>query len=92
MKNQVLFSLKDKSKKIKMSSAAIFVWCYKGSSKMCNIVTVTSRNLKQMKVFGDNFGINVLIRNKSVGCDRGYSVKGFDSPAVIQTTSSRYSE
>ena len=26
MKNQVLFSLKDKSKQIKMSSAAIFVW------------------------------------------------------------------
>ena len=29
MKNQVLFSLKDKSK-IKMSSAAIFVWRFKG--------------------------------------------------------------
>ena len=31
MKNQALFSLKDKSKKIKMLSAAIFVWRFKGS-------------------------------------------------------------
>ena len=31
MKNQALFSSKDKSKKIKMSSAVIFVWCFKGS-------------------------------------------------------------
>ena len=31
MKNQALFSSKDKSKKIKMSSAAIFVWRFKGS-------------------------------------------------------------
>ena len=30
MKNQALFSSKDKSKKIKMLSAAIFVWCFKG--------------------------------------------------------------
>ena len=30
MKNQALFSWKDKSKKIKMSSAAIFVWPFKG--------------------------------------------------------------
>ena len=30
MKNQALFSLNDKSKKIKMLSAAIFVWCFKG--------------------------------------------------------------
>ena len=30
MKNQTLFSSKDKSKKIKMSSAAIFVWRFKG--------------------------------------------------------------
>ena len=30
MKNQALFSLEDKSKKIKMSSAAIFVWRFKG--------------------------------------------------------------
>ena len=30
MKNQALFSSKDKSKKIKMSSAAIFVWRFKG--------------------------------------------------------------
>ena len=30
MKNQALFSSKDKSKKIKMSSAAIFVWRCKG--------------------------------------------------------------
>ena len=30
MKNQALFSSKDKSKKIKMSSAAIFVWRSKG--------------------------------------------------------------
>ena len=31
MKNQVLFSSKDKSTKIKMSFAAIFVWCFKGN-------------------------------------------------------------
>ena len=31
MKNQALFSSKDKSKKIKMSSAGIFVWRFKGS-------------------------------------------------------------
>ena len=31
MKNQALFSSKDKSKKIKMSSAAIFVWHCMGS-------------------------------------------------------------
>ena len=30
MKNQALFSLKDKNKKLKMSSAAIFVWRFKG--------------------------------------------------------------
>ena len=30
MKNQALFSLKDKSKKLKVSSAAIFVWRFKG--------------------------------------------------------------
>ena len=30
MNNQALFSLKDKSKKIKMSSDAIFVWRFKG--------------------------------------------------------------
>ena len=30
MKNQVLFSSKDKSKKIKMSSAAILAWRFKG--------------------------------------------------------------
>ena len=30
MKNQVLYSWKDKSKKIKVSSAAIFVWRFKG--------------------------------------------------------------
>ena len=30
MKNQALFSFKDKNKKIKMSSAAIFVWGFKG--------------------------------------------------------------
>ena len=29
MKNQALFSWKDKSKKFKMSSAAIFVWRFK---------------------------------------------------------------
>ena len=32
MKNQAFFSLKDKRQKIKMSSAAIFVWCSKGSA------------------------------------------------------------
>ena len=30
MKNQALFSWKDKRKKNKMSSAAIFVWRFKG--------------------------------------------------------------
>ena len=30
MKHQALFSSKDKSKKIKVSSAAIFVWRFKG--------------------------------------------------------------
>ena len=30
MKNQAIFSLKDKSEKIKMSSAATFVWRFKG--------------------------------------------------------------
>ena len=30
MKSQALFSVKDKSKKIKKSSAAIFVWRFKG--------------------------------------------------------------
>ena len=30
MKNQALFSLKDKSNTIKMLSAAIFVWHFKG--------------------------------------------------------------
>ena len=32
MKNQALFSSKDKSKKIKMLSAAIFVWHFKGQN------------------------------------------------------------
>ena len=35
MKNQALFSLKDKSKKIKVSSAAIFVWRFKVKLKQC---------------------------------------------------------
>ena len=30
MEHQALFSSKDKSKKIKVSSAAIFVWHFKG--------------------------------------------------------------
>ena len=30
MNNQALFSSKDKNKKFKMSSAAIFVWHFKG--------------------------------------------------------------
>ena len=30
MKNQTLFSSKDKSKKIKLSSDAIFIWHFKG--------------------------------------------------------------
>ena len=30
MKNQALFSSKDKSKKIEMLSSAIFVWRFKG--------------------------------------------------------------
>ena len=30
MKNQALLSSKDKSKKLKLSSAAIFVWRFKG--------------------------------------------------------------
>ena len=30
VKNQALFSSKDKNKKIKMASAAIFVWRFKG--------------------------------------------------------------
>ena len=34
MKNQALFSSKDKSKKSKMSSAAIFVWRFKGLRRM----------------------------------------------------------
>ena len=40
MKNQALFSSKDKSKIIKMSSAAIFVWRFKGyyGSGMSGIV------------------------------------------------------
>ena len=29
-KQQALFSMKDKSKKIKVPSAAIFIWCFKG--------------------------------------------------------------
>ena len=34
MNNQALFSLKDKSQKIKMSSAAIFVWRFKGKGDL----------------------------------------------------------
>ena len=34
MKNQALFSLKDKSKKFKMSSAAIFVCHFKGKAML----------------------------------------------------------
>ena len=30
MKHQALFSLKDKTEKIKVLPAAIFVWCFKG--------------------------------------------------------------
>ena len=33
MKNQALFSSKDKSKKIKMLSPAIFVWHFKGKEE-----------------------------------------------------------
>ena len=34
MKNQALFPSKDKIKKLKMSSAAIFVWHFKGSQRI----------------------------------------------------------
>ena len=37
MKNQALFSLKDKTKKIKQSSAAVFVWCFKGLGTLCAV-------------------------------------------------------
>ena len=39
MKNQSLFSLKDKSETIKMSSAAIFVWCFKGLKNISAVVS-----------------------------------------------------
>ena len=34
MKYQAIFSSKDKSKKMKVSSAAIFVWRFKGKSNI----------------------------------------------------------
>ena len=44
MKNQVLFSSKDKRKKIKMSSAAIFVWCFKLRLYEVNAAAMTTIN------------------------------------------------
>ena len=40
MKNQALFSSKDKSKKIKMSSAAIFVCRFKGYKDLSLIIKI----------------------------------------------------
>ena len=38
MKNQALFSLKDKSKTLKLSSAANFVWRFKGKNRLREMV------------------------------------------------------
>ena len=40
MKHQALFSSKDKAKKNKVSSAAIFVWRFKG--KQVNLLIITN--------------------------------------------------
>ena len=45
MKTQALFSLKDKSKKIKMSSAAIFVWLFKGLNLFSALKLTNSNHL-----------------------------------------------
>ena len=42
MKNQALFSSIDKSKKIKMSSAASFVWRFKGLCLLSHKITLTN--------------------------------------------------
>ena len=46
MKNQALFSSKDKSKELKLSSAAIFIWRFKGKKLMlycrCGVAGETS--------------------------------------------------
>ena len=44
MKHQALFSTKDKRKKNKMSSAAIFVWRFKGSMVGGTIVLYRLKN------------------------------------------------
>ena len=44
MKNQALFSSKDKSKKIKMSSAAIFVWYLRVKPKFTHSLYSLERN------------------------------------------------
>ena len=48
MKNQALFSSKDKSKKIKMSSAAIFVWHFLRVNKSFYNIHVQSLQSKAM--------------------------------------------
>ena len=45
MKNQVLFSSKDKSKKIKMSSAAVFVLRFKGQIFMFFFLLIILQNI-----------------------------------------------
>ena len=46
MKHQALFSSKDKSnRKIEVSSAAIFVWCFKGQYKLVKGNFIKYKNL-----------------------------------------------
>ena len=64
MKNQVLFSLKDKSKKIKMSDATIFVWRFKryvfGFGKGV-IICFTGKYVKNCSGFGDLAEVTLLV-------------------------------
>ena len=48
MKNQALLSLKVKSKKNKMSSAAIFVWRFKGSACTCSVIQTYNAFLAEL--------------------------------------------
>ena len=51
MKHQALFSLKNKSKKITVSSAAIFTWHFKGVKYCCKECKTTKSSIHHLSYF-----------------------------------------
>ena len=66
MKHQALFSSKDKSKQIKVSSAAIYVWCFKGRFEKQQCLMQSSRSERVLRIIQRQF---FLFLNKNICCD-----------------------